>query len=274
MKKRTGFLNILLKVLLVIFAALFLWPFYWMVSSSFKEMTVAFRIPPEIFPHNPTIMNYVKLFEYNAARWFLNSLIVSISITVLVLIIDAMAAYAIAKINFRGGKYIFGLFIAAMTLPSAALLVPQFTISLKLGLIDTYSGLIMPALGAPFGIFLLKQFMQTLPNQVMESATIDGCNEMLIFTKIVLPMSKPALGALAIFTFVSSWNNYIWQLIIIKSNKMMTLPVGIASLVTVEVRNWGLSMAGAVMASLPVLIVFFSFQKYFTKGITMGAVKG
>ena len=274
MKNSISITGVVLKVLLIIISILFLWPFYWMISSSFKEMTVAFRIPPEFFPMSPTVQNYVKLFDNGASKWFLNSLYISILTTAANLIIDAMAAYAIAKINFRAGKYIMAAFIASMSLPSAALLIPQFKITLQLRMMNTYQGMIIPVLAAPFGIFLLKQFMQTLPSEVIESARIDGCSEFGIFARIILPMSKAALGALAIFTFVGSWNNYIWQLLIIKSTKMMTLPLGIASLVNIEIRDWGMNMAGATIATLPILTIFFSFQKYFTKGITLGAVKG
>ncbi|MEF2244372.1 carbohydrate ABC transporter permease [Paenibacillus sp. IITD108] len=262
------------KLLIVIIALLFLFPFYWMLSSSFKEMSVAYQIPPQLFPAKPIISNYVQLLETQAARWMMNSIAVSLVTTFLVVIISSMAAYALAKVPFRAGKYIFALFVGSMTLPSAALLIPQFKMAIGLQLVNTYGGLIIPALAAPYMIFLLKQFMMTIPKEMLESAKIDGCSEPGIYWRIMMPLAKPGLGAIAIFTFVSSWNDYIWQLLIIKDSTMMTLPLGVKSLINVEAVNWGLIMAGSVLASMPVLIVFISFQKYFVQGLTVGAVKG
>ncbi|MGI2294514.1 carbohydrate ABC transporter permease [Paenibacillus sp. GXUN7292] len=262
------------KLLIVIIALLFLFPFYWMLSSSFKEMSVAYQIPPQLFPAKPIISNYMQLLETQAARWMMNSIAVSLVTTFLVVIISSMAAYALAKVPFRAGKYIFALFVGSMTLPSAALLIPQFKMAIGLQLVNTYGGLIIPALAAPYMIFLLKQFMMTIPKEMLESAKIDGCSEPGIYWRIMMPLAKPGLGAIAIFTFVSSWNDYIWQLLIIKDSTMMTLPLGVKSLINVEAVNWGLIMAGSVLASMPVLIVFISFQKYFVQGLTVGAVKG
>ncbi|MBP1990681.1 carbohydrate ABC transporter permease [Paenibacillus eucommiae] len=263
-----------LKLLLVIIALFFLFPFYWMLSSSFKEMSVAYQIPPEFFPVHPTIGNYMKLLETEAARWMLNSVGISVVTTLAVLVISSMAAYALAKIPFRGSKAIFSLLVGAMTIPTTVLLIPQFKIAVSLSLVNTYAGLIIHALASPYMIFLLRQFMMTIPRELLESARIDGCGEAGIFFRIMLPLSKPGLGAIAIFTFVASWNDYIWQLLIIKDTSMMTLPLGVATLINVESVDWGLIMAGSVLASLPVLIVFLAFQRYFVKGLTVGAVKG
>jgi multiple sugar transport system permease protein len=154
------------------------------------------------------------------------------------------------------------------------LLIPQFKIAIGLNLVNSYVGLIVHALAAPYMIFLLRQFMMTIPKELLESARIDGCGEVGTFLRIMLPLSKPGLGAIAIFSFVNSWNDYIWQLLIIKDTKMMTLPLGVATLIDAEAVDWGLIMAGSVLASLPVMIIFVSFQKYFVQGLTVGAVKG
>jgi len=262
------------KLLLCLIALFFLFPFYWMVSSSFKETSVAYQVPPEIFPLKPVAANYIKLLETEAGRWLINSISISILTTVAVIIISSMAAYALAKIAFRAGKYIFALLVGAMTIPGAALLIPQFKIAIGLDLVNTYAGLIVHALAAPYMIFLLRQFMMTIPRELLESARIDGCGEAGTFLRIMLPLSKPGLGAIAIFTFVGSWNDYIWQLLIIKDTDMMTLPLGVATMIDAAAVDWGLIMAGSVMASLPVMIVFVSFQKYFVQGLTVGAVKG
>ncbi|QNK59248.1 carbohydrate ABC transporter permease [Paenibacillus sp. PAMC21692] len=271
---KSNLIVVLLKLLLVIVAALFLFPFYWMISSSFKEMSIAFQIPPQFYPHHPTLNNYIKLLDTNAAKWFLNSVFVSACTTLAVVFITSMAAYSLAKINFRAGKFIFSIFVGSMTIPGAALLIPQFKIAIELNLINTYLGLIVPAIAAPYMIFLLRQFMKTVPQEVLESAKMDGCSEPGIYYRIMLPLSTPGLAAIAIFTFVQSWNDYIWQLLIIKNTEMMTLPLGVATLIDAEAVDWGLIMAGAVVTSLPVVLIFISFQKYFVQGLTVGAVKG
>ncbi len=268
----------LLKNLLLFSAVLFfLWPIYWMVSGSFKNMKVALQIPPEWIPLRPTLENYKALFlDYPVIRWFFNSIFISTVTAAIVVIFSAMAAYALAKIRFKSGKYIFGLMVGAMTLPHTLLFISLFKIISGAGLSNSYLGIILPSLGWPFGVFLLRQFMQTLPNALIDSGKIDGCSEFGVFLRIILPLAKPGLGSLAIFTFVSSWNDYVWQLIIIKNKKHFTLPLGIqfAQKMQEFETNYGVGMAGAVLATLPVLIVFLSFQKYFTKGITLGAVKG
>ncbi len=268
-----GFKNLLL-FLAVLF---FLWPIYWMVSGSFKNMKVALQIPPEWIPLHPILENYKMLFlNYPVIRWFLNSVFISAATAAIVVLFSAMAAYALAKIKFKSAKYIFGVMVGAMTLPHTLLFIPLFKIISGADLANSYLGIILPSLGWPFGVFLLKQFMQTLPGAMLDSGKIDGCSEFGLFLKIILPLAKPGLGALAIFTFVNSWNDYVWQLIIIKDRNHFTLPLGIqiAQKMQEFETNYGVAMAGAVLATLPVLIVFLSFQKYFTKGIMLGAVKG
>jgi len=277
MGKKSFVARFLSNFILCIAVLFFLWPIYWMVSGSVKNMKVALQIPPEWIPLRPTLENYKTLFiNHPVIRWFLNSVVISTVTVIIVMLISAMAAYALAKVRFKSGKYIFAVMIGAMAMPHTLLFISLFRIITGLGLGNTYIGIILPALGWPFGVFLLKQFMQTLPGSLIDSGRIDGCSEFGIFSRIIMPLSKPGLGALAIFTFVSSWNDYVWQLIIIKEKKMYTLPLGIqiAQKIQEFEMDYGIAMAGAVLATLPVLIVFISFQKYFIKGITMGAVKG
>lgn len=274
---KTGLFNkILLSGILMSVTLLFIWPIYWMISGSLKNLNVSMQIPPEWIPLSPTFDNFKELIsKFPTIRWLFNSIIIAIITTILVLIVSSTAAYSLAKINFRGSKYVFGAMIAAMTLPNTILFIPLFKMMNSWHLLDTYAGLILPMLGWPFGVFLLKQFMQTLPTALIEASKIDGCSEIGIYTRIILPLAKPGLGALAIFTFVRSWNDYIWQTIILKSVSMYTLPLGVQIAQQLQVgMNYGIAMAGATLATIPVLIVFLSFQKYFTKGITMGAVKG
>lgn len=277
MKKKISVISSLKNLLLFLAALFFLWPIYWMLSGSLKNMKVALQIPPEWIPLHPTLENYKSLFlDHPVFRWFFNSVFISTLTAAIVILFSAMAAYSLAKIKFKSSKYIFGLMVGAMTLPHTLLFISLFKIISGVGLANSYLGIILPSLGWPFGVFLLKQFMQTLPGALIDSGKIDGCSEFGIFLKIILPLAKPGLAALAIFTFVNSWNDYAWQLIIIKDQNLFTLPLGIqiAQKMQEFETNYGVAMAGAVLATLPVLIVFLSFQKYFTKGITLGAVKG
>lgn len=268
------FMKIILLIIVFFFGALFLFPFYWMITGAFKIQMVALSIPPEWFPKAPTLDNIRLLAKIPSGRWFFNSLFVSVATTFLVCLTGSMAGYSLSKKRYPGRKFIFWLFVAVMALPKQIILVPLFIMMKKMNLFDSYPGLILPAIGWPFGVFLMKQFTETLPTELLESSKIDGCTELQIFYKIVLPLVKPGLGALAIFTFMSSWNDYFWQLIMIKTTIMKTIPLGIAGMQEEYATNYGLLMAGSTMASIPMIAVFLGFQKYFAQGITMGAVKG
>lgn len=262
------------NLLLVALALAFFFPFYWIVTGAFKVQNVAISIPPEWFPLSPTFQNFVDLAKNPVLQWTINSFVVTIGTTILVCTSSAMAGYAMAKRRFPGRAVLFGLFIAAMSLPKQVIMIPLFTMLASWKWIDSYQALILPAVGWPFGIFLMRQFSQTIPTELLEAAKIDGYGEFRIFANIALPIMKPGLGALAIFTFISSWNDYFMQLILVNSTDMKTLPLGIASLQQEFLTNYGLLMAGAALASLPMILVFVFFQKYFAQGITLGAVKG
>lgn len=261
-------------LILVVLALLFIFPFYWVITGAFKLQIVATTIPPEWFPKNPTIQNWIDLFRNPVWRWTFNSFFISISEMVLICLTASMAGYVLAKKQFPGRQLIFWSFIGAMALPKQVILVPLFTMLADLGWTDTYQGLIFPAIAWPFGIFLMKQFAQTIPGEMLEAAKIDGCSELRLFVSMIVPMLKPAIGALAIFTFIASWNDYFMQLVLIRSTSMMTLPLGIATMQSEFTTNYGVMMAGATLASIPMIAIFILFQKSFTQGITMGAVKG
>lgn len=274
--KKTSFIKILSMIVLIFFAIFFIFPFYWIITGSFKLQEVAISIPPEWFPLSPTFENYEKLLKPITYRWLFNSVIISTFTTILVCTTASLAGYALAKKRFPLSNFIFILFVAAMALPKQVILIPLLKFMTELGWIDTYKALILPAVGWPFGVFLMKQFSHSIPKELLESAKIDGCNEIKTFTNIALPIIKPGIGALAIFTFISSWNDYFSQLIFTNSETMKTLPLGVASMAQQAEfsLNYGLLMAGAALASLPMIIVFLMFQNYFTQGVTMGAVKG
>jgi multiple sugar transport system permease protein len=266
--------KIISTVILIFLAILFLFPFYWVITGAFKLQIVATTIPPEWFPLKPTLQNWVDLFKNPVWKWTFNSFIISFSEMILICVTASLAGYVLAKKRFPGRKFIFWLFIAAMALPKQVILVPLFTMLAEMGWIDTYQGLILPAVGWPFGVFLMKQFAETIPDELIEAAKIDGCSEIRIFFSIIVPMLKPAIGALAIFTFIASWNDYFMQLIMTRSSEMMTLPLGVAAMQSEFTTNYGVLMAGAALSSIPMIAIFLAFQKYFTQGITMGAVKG
>jgi multiple sugar transport system permease protein len=270
-------LNAVKNLFLGVCTLFFLWPFYWMLTGSFKNLQVAMQIPPEWFPLQPTFNNYVSLMvDYPTLQWLFNSLFISVVCTALVLLFSSLCAYSIAKIRFAGSNLIFGMMVAAMTIPHTVLFIPLFKLMNQLHLVNTLWGALLPMVGWPFGVFLLKQFIQTLPSELIESGKIDGCNEWQLFSRIIIPLAKPGLGVLAIFTFVNSWNDYVWQLIILSKKTMYTLPLGVkfASQVSEYGIDYGIALAGAMVAAIPILAIFLYFQKYFTKGITLGALKG
>ncbi|HHW32228.1 MAG TPA: carbohydrate ABC transporter permease [Clostridiaceae bacterium] len=232
-------------------------------------------IPPILFPRRLYLNNYIELFKTAPTlRWFFNSVYISAATTLLVVIISTLAGYSFAKKKFPGGNIIFYTMVLGIMIPKQILVVPLFKIVHELDMFNKPSGLIIPALGFPFGVFLMKQFIVTLPSEIIEASTIDGCGELGTFIRIVMPISKPGLGALAIFTFIQSWNDYMWQLLVISSRDLKTLPLGIATFQEEFSMRYGLLLAGGVLASLPMIVIFLIFQKYFTKGIVMGAVKG
>jgi len=274
--KNISIFKIVSIIILLGLTIFFIFPFYWIATGSFKLQDVAITIPPEWWPTSPTLENYGKLFTPNTLRWFFNSVFISVMTTLLVCITSALAGYALAKKQFPGVKVIFMVFVAAMALPKQVILIPLLNLITEFGLMNTYYALILPAVGWPFGVFLMRQFSQAIPRELLESARIDGCGEVRTFTNIALPIIKPGIGALAIFTFIASWNDYFSQLIFSNTPDMSTLPLGLAALAQGQEfsNDYGLLMAGASLASLPMIIVFICFQNYFTQGVTLGAVKG
>lgn len=275
--KKVSIFNIFAMTFLIALTIFFLFPFYWITTGAFKLQDVAISIPPEWFPKAPTFKNFETLLGNPLTfRWFFNSVFISVSTTVLVCTTASLAGYALAKKRFPGVTIIFTIFVAAMALPKQVILIPLLNLITEFKMMNTYPALILPAVGWPFGVFLMKQFSQAVPKELLESARIDGCGELKTFTNIALPIIKPGIGALAIFTFISSWNDYFSQLVFSNSQEMATLPLGLAQMAqTAEFSSdYGLLMAGALLASLPMILIFICFQNYFTQGVTLGAVKG
>ncbi|HEX6972583.1 MAG TPA: carbohydrate ABC transporter permease [Limnochordia bacterium] len=253
-------------------AVLALFPLVWMVQTALQPAALVLSFPPRWTW--PVLDNFRALFgREHLLRWTLNSGIVAVAVTFLELLFCSMAGYAFAKKRFHGRETLFWLYIGSMMVPGQVTLIPLFILLSRLGLVDTYWGLILPFVGSPFGVFLMRQQMQTLPTTLLEAARIDGCGEIRTFTQIVLPLVKPGLAVLAVFTFVSQWNAFLWPLVATTSSSMRTLQVGLAMLQEEVPLNYGLLMAGASFAALPIVCVFFLFLPYFLQGVRIGGLK-
>lgn len=272
--KKTTVYDVVALIVLIVLAFLFIFPLYWIVTGSFKDAIAINSATPQWFPLEPTMDNFVRLFDRPALRWLLNTVIMAVAAMVLTCITASMAGYVLAKKRFFGQKILFSLFVCAMALPKQVILIPLLKEMSFLGLHDTLWAVILPTVGWPFGVFLMKQFSEGIPTELLEAVRIDGAGEIKTFTQIVLPIIKPGIGALAIFTFINSWNDYFLQLIMLNSQEVLTISLGIAKLQTEMSNDFGLIMAGAALGSIPIIVIFLMFQKYFTQGITMGAVKG
>ena len=266
--------KIFVIIVLALLAVFFIFPLYWILTGSLKDAITINAQKPQWFPLNPTLDNYVRLFKQPAIQWLLNTIIIAVAAMALTCITAALAGYALAKKRFFGQTVLFSLLVCAMALPKQVIVIPLLQEMTFIGLDDTLAAVILPTVGWPFGVFLMKQFAETIPSEILEAARVDGAGELRTFTTVVLPMIKPGIGALAIFTFVNTWNDYFLQLVMLRSETNWTLPVGIARLQGEMSNDFGLIMAGAALAAVPIIIVFIAFQKYFTQGIAMGAVKG
>ncbi len=273
-QKAQKVINIINITFLSILTFFFVFPFYWVVTGSFKSQRSTVQLPPEWFPKTLTLENWQRLIRNGALTWLLNSFVISFATMALVCLTATLAGYVLAKKNFIGKNIIFGIFVAAMALPKQVVLVPLVRLVADWGFHNQLIAVILPAIGWPFGVFLMKQFSETLPGELLEAASIDGCSELGIFFKIVVPLVKPGIAALAIFTFIQAWNDYFLQLIMLNDRLKLTLPLGVATMQQEFATNYGVLMAGATFAAIPIVIIFIFFQKYFTQGITMGAVKG
>ena len=260
---------------LVVIALLSLAPLAWMVSVSFMPRGEASHFPPPFLPSLATLDNYRELFATTGvARNFLNSMLVAGAITLLSLLVNTMAGYAFAKLRFAGRERIFQVLLAALVVPAQVAMLPLFLMMKQLGLVNNFGGVIVPALATVFGIFLVRQYARSIPDELLEAARIDGAGELRIFFQIVLPMLKPVLVTLAIFTFMAAWNDFMWPLIVLTDQDHYTLPVALASLSREHIMDVEMMMAGAVVTVIPVLLLFLLLQRYYIQGLLLGSVKG
>lgn len=272
--KKMEFYDLVSNIIVFILAIFSLFTLYWLISNSFKPSADIYKMPPDLLPKKLYLGNWKELFQNQPTlRWAFNSFFVSIVTTILSVIFSALAAYAFAKLEFKGKNIIFAILIGSMMVPKETFIVPLFNIIIKLDWMDTYSSMIVPNLALSFGIFMLKSFFESIPDSIRESAKIDGAGEFRIFYQLMLPIAKPGIGALFILNFVTFWNDYLWQLLMARSKEMKTLTVGVAGLMQELNPNIGLKVAGAALAAIPMIVIFIMFQQYFTKGLTAGAVK-
>ena len=270
---------------LIIAAVTFLMPMYWMITGSFKLQTVTMAVPPEFIPTNPTLENWTRLFDgpWPVWRWVVNSIAVSLLTVVLVLAISSLTGYGFGKKKFPGSNTLFFILLSTMFLPSQVMLIPLFLMVRAMHLTDTtlgtYFAMALPMISSPFGVFLIKQFCSTIPDELLDAARIDGASEWRVFTDIVVPLLKPSLAALSIFTFNQAWNFFMWHMIIATDKTQYTIPVGVSYIARTPafgkaITDIGLSMAGGTFGAFFMIVFFIAFQQYFIRGITFGAVKG
>ncbi|TBV74146.1 carbohydrate ABC transporter permease [Pseudoxanthomonas winnipegensis] len=260
---------------LLVLAIVSLAPLAWMVSVSFMPAGEASRFPPPMLPSAATLANYHQLFERTGmADNFVNSLIVSLAITLGSLLFNTLAGYAFAKLRFAGRERVFQVLLAALVIPAQVAMLPLFLLMKQLHLVNSFGGVIVPALATVFGIFLVRQYARSIPDELLEAARMDGAGELRIFFQIVLPMLKPVLVTLSIFTFMAAWNDFMWPLILLTDQDHYTLPVALASLSREHVMDVELMMAGAVVTVVPVLLLFLLLQRYYIQGLLLGSVKG
>ena len=290
-QKKSSTYYIVCFVLVAILAFTFIFPLYWIITGSFKVKQEILSSTPVWVPTQWVLTNYQNLLSKRSAplfqlgtlvgptipaafRWLINTVFMSAVSMLLTCLTASMAGYALAKKRFYGRTVLFSLIVAAMALPKQVILIPLLREMSSLNLYDNIWAAIIPIVGWPFGVFLIKQFAEGIPTEMVEACRIDGASEWRTFTDVMFPMIKPGVGACAIFTFINSWNDYFMQLIMLSSTQNQTISLGIATMQGENSTDFGLIMAGSALASIPIIIVFIIFQKYFTKGITMGAVKG
>ena len=259
---------------LLVFGALSLMPLLWMVSASFMAQGEATTFPPALLPHHPTLVHYRDLFGRLAlGRYAMNSALVATVTTIGALAINASAGYAFAKLRFRGRDATFRAMAAGLAIPVQVAMLPLFLLIKSLGLVNNYGGVIIPGLSSIFGIFLVRQYALAIPDDLLDAARIDGAGEFRVFRSIVLPTIQPVLATLALWTFLATWNDFMWPLIVLSDDRRYTLPVALAGLVGEHAQDVELMMAGAVITVLPVLILFLMLQRYYVEGVTEGSVK-
>jgi multiple sugar transport system permease protein len=277
MKPSSPFRSVANTILMFLIFAVMVLPFLWMLSTSLKEQQYILQANPQLIPNPVSVESYIQLAErIDLTRSIFNSVLVAVVTTIGQIIVSAMAAYAFARMEWRGRNAVFVLYLATMMIPSVVLVIPQFMLIRSLDWVNTYAALIVPGLFSAFGTFLLRQAFLGLPKDFEEAAFVDGANHFTIFWRIMLPLIQPAIATLAVFSFMGSWNAYLWPLFAARKAEVMTLPVVLATLQAGPraLTEWNMVMAGAVITVLPILIVYLLAQRWFVSGIISGGIKG
>ena len=262
-------------IVLIPVAIIALFPLYWMITTALTPSEAAIQVPPTLIPNEPTLDNFARLFEQAPVfLWAMNSLIIAVAIMIGHVIFDSMAGYAFAKKRFRGKNLLFVLIVGSLMIPVHVTLVPRFILVSEIGLVNNPLGVILPSIADVFGIFLMRQFISSLPSELEDAARVDGASEWQVFWRIVMPLSRPAVATVAIFSFVGAWNAFLWPLIVLSRRELLTLPVGVATLQQEFTQNIGMVMAGAAVGAIPMIILFLLFQRYFLEGVRVGGIKG
>ena len=267
---------VLLYVVLALIAVATLLPFFWVISGSLRSLDEIRADPGAWLPTAPTLDNFARLFsKENFAGYLFNSVVVAIMVVLGNIVAAAAAGYALGKLHFAGKKIAFAAVMASLMVPFTAVFVPQFVVTVNLGLIDTLAGIALPSLALPISIFIMRQYASSIPDELLEAARMDGAGEFRLFFTIFLPLSGPAVATVTIMSFLNAWNNFIWPLIVAQSSSTYTLPVGLAatSQASANVTDYGLVLAGALVVMLPVLVLFLFLQRYFVQGIAASGLK-
>lgn len=259
----------------ILLALLAMVPFFWMISTSLKSRGALMSIPIEWIPEEPTVDAYVKVFSrFPFARTIGNSLLISVSYTFITLLSSSMAAFAFAKLRFPGAEGLLKCYIATMMIPTQVTMIPLFVVMNKLGLIDSYASVILPSIFRPFAVFLLVQQMRSIPNDYLDAARIDGAGMFQVFCKVALPLCVPSLATLSITTFMESWNDYLWPLLMLTDRNKMTLPIALSTLNGQFNTEYNVLMAGSLISMIPIILIYIFAQKYFKNGMMAGGIKG
>jgi multiple sugar transport system permease protein len=267
--------RIVLYGVLILIGAFFLLPLVWMFSTAFKPFVETLQ--PTWIPQEPTFENFTSIFNdpsIPVLRWFVNSLGVATAFTALVVLLDSLAAYAYARMEFPGRNLLFGLLLATLVMPGIMFVVPNYITIARLGWLNSYQGVIAPGLSGIFGVFFLRQFFQSIPRELEEAAYIDGASVWTTFFRVALPLARGAIATLAIITFLTSWNDFLWPLLILNDRELQTLPVGLATIQGQYTFDYGKLMAGAVVTAVPVLILYIFLQRYIIQNVAMTGLKG
>lgn len=275
MRNRSSVLKFLIYTLLLLLCVVFLMPIVWVICSSFKPAGELFTWPPALLGKNPSLDNYTQAFAAgDFGRWFLNTVLVSVLATVLTIMVNVMAGYVFAKYEFKGKKLLFGMVMVTLMIPLEVIMIPIFKVIVATHMYNNLWGLIIPAVASPTAVFLVRQYYEPIPDALMEAARIDGASELQILMRVMLPLAKPIISVLCIFSFMWRWNDYLWPKLVINSKTKYTLQLALANFSGEYSVDWSSLLAMSVISMIPVLVVFLTLQKYIIGGMTAGGVKG